>query len=379
VKTPLALLAAAVLAAPPSGRPPLEPLARLEPKVYDVTFEVSLTTWYQYDATQRAHYRLRDAPIVMPLIFQGTYHGIAPDTVTAALWLEGRPDPELPARFRIDDGYPHHGHLAVLPIVEFNGTHLRWHVKWRAQVYNSRLGSEEQAASRAWPRQWPQEVLDGLEPQMFIESKSPVFTAAVERASEGKLRLVPPYLAAKDLVRWSIGQVRVSGNGVNRGNMGVLHGLEINGALRAAQTGLGSPHDLVCVCVAMLRAAGIPARPVIGIEDRPALRGGSTLVSWAEFYLPEAGWVPFDPMEMRGKVRTLDVRRPWPEFGTMDELNERIPLAYHFVPPASVESPMNASIWGWDPRPGRDPGTEQQIRFTITSRGRGGPDPGQPE
>ena len=117
-------------------------------------------------------------------------------------------------------------------------------------------------------------------------------------------------------------------------------------------------------------------RCVIGVEERPALRGGPTLVTWAEFYLPEVGWVPFDPVEMRGKVRTLDVRRPWPEFGTMDDLNERIPLSYHFVPPASVESPMNASVWGWDPRPGGDPGTEQQIRFTIISRGKGNDDPG---
>ena len=94
-------------------------------------------------------------------------------------------------------------------------------------------------------------------------------------------------------------------------------------------------------------------------------------MSWAEFYLPDVGWVPFDPMEMRGKVRSLDVRRPWPDFATMKELNERIPLAYHFVPPATVQSPQNPAVWGWDPRPGGDPSSEQQIRFQISSRGRG--------
>ena len=376
MKSLLAILFAVSLLAPPSGRPPVGPLAREDPRLYDVTFDVSLVTWWTYDATQRARYRLRDAPIVMPVAFQGAFHSVKSDSIKAGLWLEGRPDPDLPGRFRIDGGYPHHTHLAVIPIEEFNGTHLRWQMTWRAQVFNSRLISEEQAAAFPWPRQWPQEVRDGLEPQMFIESGDPLFARAVERASEGRLRLVPPYVAAKELVRWSLKQVRVTGNGLNRGNLGVLHGLALSGARRAAETGLGSRHDLVCVCVAMLRAAGIPARPVIGIEDRPLRRGGPTLVSWAEFYLPEAGWVPFDPAEMRGKIRTLDVLRPWPEFGTMDDLNQRIPLSYHFVAPATVESPMNASVWGWDPRPGGDPGTEQQIRLTVISRGRGSEDPG---
>jgi len=53
----------------------------------------------------------------------------------------------------------------------------------------------------------------------------------------------------------------------------------------------------------------------------------------------------------------------------MDELNERIPLSFFFVPPAGVETPEYPAVWGWDPRPGRDPSSEQQIRFNIVSRG----------
>jgi hypothetical protein len=338
--------------------------------VYDLTFDVTLTTAWQYDLSQQRNYNLADAPIVMPVIFQGTYSAVQSDSLRGRLWLTGREDTTLGQRTRLDDGYPFQTRLAVIPVERFGGKTLRWQLGYRVKSWSSRLRSEADAASVAWPRSWPAEVSDGLRPQMFIESDDPLFAQAVEDCSQGKLRLVPPYLAAKDLVRYCLNRIRVSGDGVNRGNLGILRGLEVVGAKQAAADGMGGPHDLVCVCVAVLRAAGIPARPVIGIEQQ------KSIVSWAEFFLPEAGWVPFDPAVMRGKgVRSLDVRRPWPEFGTMDDLNRRIPLAYHFIPPATVEAPVPA-VWGWDPRPGGDPGTEPQIKFTIISRGRGPEDPG---
>jgi hypothetical protein len=374
------LVALLAFGGPPSGRPPIGPLERYEPRVYDITFDVTLTTRWQFDLSQQRDYQLADAPIVMPVIFQGAYSAVQSDSLRARLWLAGREDTTLVERSRLDVGFPFETRLAVVPVTQFSGKTLRWQIGYRVQSWSSRLRDETQAASATWPKSWPEEVQVGLKPQMWIESNDPLFTQAVEHASDGKVRLVPPYLAAKDLVRYCINRIRISGDGVNRGNLGVLRGLELVGAQRAATDGTGGPHDLVCVCVAVLRAAGIPARPVIGIEKLDSGLGGlkqagPEFVSWAEFYLPEAGWVPFDPVEMRGKgVRTLDVHRPWPEFGSMDDLNRRIPLAYHFIPPATLEAPYPA-VWGWDPRPGGDPGTEPQIKLTILSRGRGQPDP----
>ena len=363
-------------AAPPSGRPPVGPLQRYDPKIYDVRFEVTLNTMItQGLANQRYH--LADTPIVMPVIFQGAYSTVLSDSLKPQLWLEGRTDARWADHWRVDDGYPYYTHLVVMPVEEFHGSWLRWRLAWRVQVFSSRLTSEQDAAAVPWPRQWPDEVLDGLQPQMFIESDDPFFKRVVEQASAGSLRLVPPYLAAKDLVRYCISHFRTSGDGVRRGNFGVLRGLQITGARRAAAAGRGGPHDLVCICVATLRAAGIPARPVIGIQKRPLPKRGVEFVSWAEFYLPEVGWVPFDPDQLRRRsLGNLDVRRPWPEFGTMKDLNDRVPLAYHFMPAASVETPQYPAVWGWDPRPWRDPSSEQQIRLSIISRGRGVEDPG---
>jgi hypothetical protein len=381
VCTTLMVVSAAVSASPhpgpPSGRPPVGPLQRYDPKLYDATFGVTMMPALQQYANEdgayatRANYDLRDAPIVMPLIYQGTFSRLKPDSVTGELWLDNRStNPNL----EIKEGFPFNTSLAVMTIGRFQGQAVRWKLGYRVQAWSARI-DDNAAGHIGWPQEWPKEVQDGLKAQMYIESDDPVFKQTVDRVSEGKLRLVPPYLAAKDLIRYAINNVQVSGDGIDQGAMGQLRGIEVFGAKQAATDGIGTPHDLVCVCVAMLRAAGIPARPVIGIQEREK-DGKNEFVSWGEFYLPECGWIPFDPFVMRGKgIRTLDVRKPWPELGNMKDLNRRIPLAYHFMPAATVETPQNPSLWGWDPRPGGGANSEQAIDLGIVSRGKGEDDP----
>ena len=363
--------------APPSGRPPVGPLERYEPRAYDLSFTVALSTLMQINANDRKDYDLDNAPIVMPVVFLSTFSKVDSDSVVGKLWLDSREDdPHL----QLKSGFPFNTHLATLTVGKYGGQALRWQVGYRLQVWSSRI-DDEKAAQIAWPREWPKEVQDGLQAQKFIESDDPVFAQEVQKISNGKLRLVAPYLAAKDLIRHCVNEIQTIGNGTVRGDSNTIRtahlairGLRINGALETARTKRGSPHDLVCVCVAMLRAAGIPARPIIGVEEDE--KGIADFVSWAEFYLPDVGWVPFDPYVMRGKgIRTLDVRKPWPELGTMKELNKRVPLSFYFIPPASVESPQYPAVWGWDPRPGRDPSSDQAITMEITNRGRGVEDP----
>ena len=355
---------------PPSGRPPIGPLRSVEPKLYDLNFSVVLRAPVRTDQPTQDHYNLEHTPIVMPILFLGTYNRVDSESVAAQLWLDNRS--ARPA-LELKSGYPYGLTLGILNIERFNGQEIRWQIGYRVQVWSSQINDED-AAKVPWPEEWPKEVKDGLQPQMYVESNDPIFKDAVEQCSQGRLRSVAPYIAAKELVRYCIAQLNVSGDGTDRGNYNTLRGMTMVGAREAAAKGLGSPHDLVCVCVAMLRAAGIPARPVVGVEEGKS--GQPTFVSWGEFYLPEAGWIPFDPMAMRGKaVRTMDVRKPWPEFGTLEDLNLRLPLAYHFIPPATVESPRSPAVWAWDPRPSRDITDFHQVLITITSRGKGVEDP----
>jgi transglutaminase-like putative cysteine protease len=66
----------------------------------------------------------------------------------------------------------------------------------------------------------------------------------------------------------------------------------VGGALFALKNGYGECGDYAALFVALCRASGIPARPVVG---RWALPEDGDNHVWAEFYLQDVGWVPVDP------------------------------------------------------------------------------------
>ena len=118
------------------------------------------------------------------------------------------------------------------------------------------------------------------------------------------------------------------------------------GALAAAQSGRGTRADLTCVCVAMLRAAGIPARPVIGLSELS--RQAKEPTTWAEFFLPGSGWVPFSPWQMQnGGVRSWKPDRSWRFFGTWKDLKDNIALSWSFAPGDGSTAYDAWGIWGW--------------------------------
>ncbi len=75
------------------------------------------------------------------------------------------------------------------------------------------------------------------------------------------------------------------------------------GALSALQTGVGVCEDYADLMVALLRAAGVPARTVSGwmgnvqteviIADQSGMKSPGHM--WLEYYLPGYGWVAADP------------------------------------------------------------------------------------
>jgi transglutaminase-like putative cysteine protease len=369
--------AAEALGSPPSGRPPAGALERYDPRLYRVGFEVELDNVPPPRLRRDVgptRVELQNAEFYLPVILQSTFSRVRHDSLTAYMWFNDFDDHTINNRRRLDHGLPFHTSLAVLPVQQFSGHNVRWRVEQQVQVWSSRI-DDARAGEVTWPRRWPDEVQNGLRPQRFIESDDPVFREAIERLTQGRLRIVPPYHAAKEIVRHVLQNMQVSGARTHRREMFVIEGVNVVGAKQAGSEGIGSAHDIVCLCVAMLRAADIPARPVVGFMRMPP-RNRFEIVSWAEFYLPDTGWIPFDPVAMQGKGLHREVHEPWPEFGSIRDLNERIPLAYGFTPargemgPGPIDLPEVASIWGWNLSSRGAPGVRQQIRLSMESLGR---------
>jgi hypothetical protein len=204
-----------------------------------------------------------------------------------------------------------------------------YNVQFNALVYSSILDTKV-AISTPWPSEWNQVEQLYLQPSRFIESDDSIFQDAVN--VNGDPRSVSIHIAAKVLIRYCLNNIESSGI-YSKTKNNIFTGLDLKGARYAVRTGKGSATDIVCVCVATLRAAGIPARSVIGITNKDTV--GTVQVQprymvWGEYALPNAGWVPFVPRRMRGTVKGLSTSVPWQGLGTLPWLNSRIPLSYNF-------------------------------------------------
>ena len=152
-----------------------------------------------------------------------------------------------------------------------------------------------------------------------------------------------------------------------------LRGIFLRTVDEAAREGRGSQFDVVRVCVAMLRAAGLPARSVYGIQATSEL--DECFVAWGEFWLPDSGWIPFDPQIMRGQTAlNQPVTAPWPGFGTINDLNQRVPLAYSWLSADNTAQPDAVALWSWGGT-NQLPSLSQQVNVNVAITGPGRPDP----
>jgi hypothetical protein len=59
--------------------------------------------------------------------------------------------------------------------------------------------------------------------------------------------------------------------------------------------------------------------------------------------------------------------KPWRYFGTLDDLDECFPFAFHLHPPTSVRAYGTPGFWGWMLAPTQPLSAQQSISFTVTS------------
>lgn len=329
----------------PADKAPNFPLNRTDHRIYDVAVQVMIP-WNQPIPPLGG----ADTPILWPLLPRTDWSYL--DTTNVAARLENGPHVQQDSQawhLAVASDIPNQWHLAI-PVPENLAGRLVFQVQFRSHTFSSSL-NEQAAFNIPWPDTWPEDVAAFLEPSDYIKSDRTRFRNAVDEVLPDKPHSVPIHVAAKMLIRHCLVNIKSTGQYTAFDGQPV-RGFHIRGALAAASRGSGSGTDLVCACVAILRAAGIPARPVIGVTIADTVGTGTVpaqYVVWAEYALPNVGWVPFNPDRMRGTVDNLSLRSPWQGLGTMPWLNRRVPLAYSFVAGGKGKAFDAVGPWGWVP------------------------------
>src|ERR1700761_1548085 len=111
--------------------------------------------------------------------------------------------------------------------------------------------------------------------------------------------------------------------------------------LDTLQTGSGTCRDYALFMIEALRRLGIAARFVSGYlfvpSDGSYLGGGSTH-AWVQVYLPDAGWIEFDPTN--GIVGTRDLIR----VAVARDPSQALPLHGTYIGPADAFEEMEVNI-----------------------------------
>ncbi len=226
---------------------------------------------------------------------------------------------------------------------------------------------DEKAANEVpWPTEaWGPNALSTFSPQYAIDYTSQPVQDLVKKWTQGKdPKSIKPVVLAKFFAQQAVEMFQPSGNGTlaDRDTL-KLQGFDMQSASTTIERERGSRHDIAAALVALYRAAGLPARPVIAWdlreskgEDRGLRRSGGSgdLKSWVEFclYDPKAQrelWIPVDIDRIRSKSsRAPKLDRTWDYFGTHDELDDALPFAHHYHPPiAGVVAHGSPMCWGW--------------------------------
>lgn len=409
-------------------------LVRSEPKEWVLTSTVSLYANHLAPGKDgpmmtEQQFEIEQATIFFPMPLRTASHDREKSSIKASLLIEGREVKLQPGFIESDSARDplHSGEVYGTWLFKDVDAALSMLFKVESRVTCWNTVFDEAAANKVgWPAgAWPKEAASTLQPELFIDEsfEGAYETDYVERLAErwtkGKVKSQPPMVAAK----WLAGEVaryfqpsaqviipdaRPATAGQTGMSVGAISAFEVVGAEEAARRGKGTNLDMAILLVSVYREVGLPARLVFGY-----VTGGETGASrsrrgqdepeigpyaWVEVALYDESqatpdqqltWVPVDIVRIRAERsfgRKLD--QLWPGFGTSDQLNEIIPIAFHLHPHRVGANSYGGSIrlreprpgiWGWNVVPETPQCIDQVIGFSSTSPSRrpGDPAPGK--
>jgi hypothetical protein len=341
-----------------------------------ITLHLDSNFWLGIDGNDGSRFRFDGMSMIFPVLRSSASSFWRPDTHEGTLYV---------ANERVDTtstliGPYHAGAVyarydsgpGVTQVVRLIHTHQV--TSWDT------IFDEREALKVPWPKgEWPDEARSTFGAQAFVNPRQdpePPVADLVRLWTEGKdPKSISPVLLAKWLAGKVQEHVQLIGDGVNRaygiGGGAAVEGVELQGAAQTALLGKGSTHDMACLLAAVYRAAGLPARTVIGVDEDPE-RKSREVRSWVEFCLYDEAsqtltWVPVDIARLRARSsRMLPLDRPWEYFGTHDELHRVAPFALHFIPPVDVRSYNSPAFYGWRQIPVNAPYVNQIIDLDVS-------------
>jgi transglutaminase-like putative cysteine protease len=178
-----------------------------------------------------------------------------------------------------------------------------------------------------------------INPQSVKQERTPLFAAYTQgsdliQAAIPKVRTTVnaiigreqnPYIKAKMLYNWIIGNINITETPYNSGN--------IEAAIDEKRA---DSYTTALLYTAMARSAAIPCIPVAGV----LIDGNGQTIRhyWAEFWIDDFGWIPVDPAMGAGtivsQVRKEDATNYY--FGNLD--NQRITFSRGEVVLSQMES-----------------------------------------
>lgn len=336
----------------------------------------------------KTRFRVDDAAVVFPLIGSSATSKVDLAGLRSALRFDNRLRDDEPD---ILDDYQAGERMGVWRLGEADGTELSLQLRLPVTTWSARF--DESAALRApWPDEadLPPVAISALAPQAFVESDDPHILDLVDRLTLGRARAVPPALLAKFLLGVVVERFQPDSAGQHFNERGGYAGMDVLGAAVAARRWTGSVFDMAALTCALYRAAGIPARVVIGYDvartqgrlsglvetDYPCgqasaapVTGAPLIHAWVEFFLltnpeqREGEWIPVDPWRQREfSSAPPPMEQSWAFFGSHPCANGLIPLSFHFFPPTDVITAGAPALWGWLSTPDI-PVVDQEIRF----------------
>jgi len=342
--------------------------------------------------------------VVFPLLLE-TGSSMVPATDGAA-----GPTPELSGYLEIDDQRVdvtpeitkqtyHSGSKLVFwrpERAEYRAKQIEMHFEEQTECWGVRFDEDKASKLVDWPTgPWPDAAASTLnQPQLYVEHGPDAngrvgaydMTSVDELVKKWTGGEDPKSIKPVPLAKWLAGSLaqefQPTGTELVAGPIG-FEGFLLKGAPGAALDMKGSEFDMVCLLAAVYRRAGLPARIVIGYDAEAAKgkrdylnkkSGESAIRAWVEFCLYDestdsCGWVPVDIVQMRKRHSRLPsnwMNRPLSYFGTNDELDGIVPIAFGFHPETSVVAYNYPALWGMTMSPAPPSAAEQGLRLQAS-------------